>query len=70
VLPMLDAWRGLHTRAAELGRQLVADARQSQACRILRSIPGVGAITATSFATAIEDPGNFKNCGAIQGGRS
>ena len=24
------------------------------------SIPGVGAITATSFATAIEEPGNFK----------
>ena len=24
------------------------------------SIPGVGAITATSFATAIEDPDNFK----------
>ena len=56
VLPMLEAWRGIRIRAAELGRKLVRDARQSQACRILMSIPGIGAITATSFTTAIEEP--------------
>lgn len=60
VLPMLEAWRGIRIRAAELGRQLVRDARESQACRILMSIPGIGAITATSFATAIEEPDNFR----------
>lgn len=65
VLPMLEVWRGMRMRAAELGRQLVADARQSQACRILMSIPGSGAITATSFATAIEDPGNFKTSRSV-----
>jgi transposase len=65
VLPLLDAWKGLRARAADLGRQLVADARQSQACRILMSIPGVGAITATSFATAIEEPGNFKKSRSV-----
>jgi transposase len=57
---MLEAWRGIRIRAAELGRQLVRDARQSQACRILMSIPGIGAITATSFTTAIEEPDNFR----------
>lgn len=65
VLPMVEAWRSIRIRAAELGRQLVADARQSQACRILMSIPGIGAITATSFATAIEDPGNFKKSRSV-----
>src|SRR3954467_9109816 len=65
VLPMLEAWRSLRIRAAELGRQLLAGARQNQACRILMSIPGVGAITATSFATAIEDPDNFKKSRAV-----
>jgi transposase len=65
VLPMLEAWRGLRIRAAELGRQLVAGARQNRACRILMSIPGIGAITATSFATAIEDPANFKNSRSV-----
>lgn len=65
VLPMLEAWRSIRIRAAELGRQLVAVAHQSQACRILMSIPGIGAITATSFATAIEDPGNFKKSRSV-----
>src|ERR1700761_2256952 len=41
VLPILEAWRSLRIRATELGRQLLADARESQACRILMSIPGV-----------------------------
>lgn len=65
VLPMLEAWRSLRLRGAELGRRLLAGARQSQACRILMSIPGVGAITATSFATAIEDPENFKRSRSV-----
>lgn len=65
VLPMLDAWRSVRTRAADLGRQLVSAARQSHSCRILTSIPGVGAITATSFATAIEDPNNFKKSRSV-----
>ena len=65
VLPMLEAWRGIRIRAAELGRQLVRDARESQACRILMSIPGIGAITATSFATAIEEPDNFRKSRSV-----
>ncbi|MBB4383125.1 transposase [Bradyrhizobium sp. SBR1B] len=65
VLPMLEAWRGIRIRAAELGRQLVRDARQSQACRILMSIPGIGVITATAFATAIEEPDNFKKSRSV-----
>jgi transposase len=65
VLPMLDAWRGSRARAAELGKQLMDSARQSDACRLLMSIPGVGVITATSFVTAVEDPGNFKKSRSV-----
>ena len=53
ILPMLEAWRSVRTRASVLGRQLLACARQSAACQQLMSIPGVGAITATSFTAAI-----------------
>ncbi|MDR6146177.1 transposase [Sphingomonas sp. SORGH_AS870] len=59
ILPILEAWRAMRVRAAELGCQLTAAARQSQACQLLMSIPGVGAVTATTFTTAIEDPANF-----------
>ncbi len=65
VLPLLEAWRSTRIRATELGRQLIAQARQSEACQILMSIPGIGAITATSFATAIEDPDNFKKSRSV-----
>jgi transposase len=65
LLPLLDVWRSMRLRAAELGRQLVADARKNEACQLLMSIPGVGVMTATSFATAIEDPGNFRKSRSV-----
>ena len=65
VLPVLEAWRSMRLRAAELGRQLIADARKSEACQLLMSIPGVGTVTATSFTTAIEDPNNFKKSRSV-----
>ena len=61
VLPLLEAWQSLRERVDRLGNQVTATARQRQECRLLMSIPGVGAITATSFVAAIEDPDNFKN---------
>lgn len=59
ILPLLDAWRSLRIQATELGRQLLAEARRSEQCQLLMSIPGVGAITATAYLTAVEDPANF-----------
>jgi len=51
----------IRRRVAELTKQLVAMAREDQRCRLLTSVPGVGTITATAFAAAVEDPANFKN---------
>ena len=65
ILPLLEAWRTLRKQAAELGRQLVAAARQNQACHLLMSIPGVGAFTATSFIVAVEDPANFRSSRSV-----
>jgi len=65
MMPILEAWRSVRARAAELGRQILTDARQSQACQLLMSIPGVGAITATAFTSAIEDPANFKKSRSV-----
>jgi transposase len=65
ILPVLAAWRSVRVRAAELGRQLLADARRSRSCQLLMSIPGVGAITATTFTAAIEDPANFRTSRSV-----
>lgn len=65
ILPLLDAWRGMRARAAELSKQLVASARGSEQCQLLSSIPGVGAVTASSFVAAIEDPENFRKSRSV-----
>ncbi len=52
LLPLLDAWTGLRTRAAELGRRLLADARASQACRLLMAIsPDAEIVICAGFST-------------------
>ncbi|KLK91682.1 transposase [Microvirga vignae] len=65
VLPLLEAWRSLRVRAAELDRQLVATARESASCQLLMSIPGIGAVTSASFTAAIEDPENFRTSRSV-----
>jgi transposase len=65
LLPVLEAWRNVRARASELTRQVLTTARQSDACRLLMSIPGIGAITATAFVAAIEDPENFRKSRSV-----
>lgn len=65
ILPVLEAWRGMRARAAELSKQLVASSRASEQCQLLSSIPGVGAVTASSFVAAIEDPQNFNKSRSV-----
>jgi transposase len=65
IMPLLEAWRSVRLRAAELTRRLISDARQSEACQLLMSIPGVGVVTASAFVTAIEDPANFRRSRSV-----
>jgi len=65
ILPLLEAWRSLRLQAARLGKQLLAEARRNQHCQLLMSIPGIGAITATAYLTAVEDPSNFKRSRSV-----
>lgn len=65
ILPLLEAWRGMRDRTAGLSTQLVAAARTSKQCQLLASIPGVGAVTASSFIAAIEDPENFRKSRSV-----
>lgn len=65
ILPLLDAWRAVRAQAAELGRKVLAQARADEKCQLLMSVPGVGAITATAFIAAVEDPANFKRSRSV-----
>ncbi len=65
ILPLLEAWHDIRKRAADLGRQLLIVARESEATKLLMTIPGIGAVTAVSYVTAIEDPGNFRTSRSV-----
>ncbi len=65
ILPLLEAWHDIRKRAADLSRQLLIAARASQAAKLLMTIPGVGAVTAVSYVTAIENPENFRTSRSV-----
>lgn len=56
---LLEAWRVAGERRQRLDSQLLRLARSHEACQRMITIPGVGAITALTFTTAIDDPNRF-----------
>lgn len=59
VRPMLTARQALRVQFDALHVMVLKAVRTHAACRRLLTVPGVGAVTALSFATAIDDPGRF-----------
>lgn len=60
VQPLLEAWRMLRQKVAGLDTALRAQAKIRDDCRLLMTVPGVGAITALAFASAVDDPARFR----------
>lgn len=56
---MLRARDTLRKEIAALHRQLLAIARNDDVCRRMMTVPGVGALTALTFKTGIDDPSRF-----------
>ncbi|MCK1754144.1 transposase, partial [Bradyrhizobium sp. 137] len=56
---LLEAWRVAGERRQRLDSQLLRLARTDEACQRMITIPGVGAITALTFTTAVDDPNRF-----------
>ena len=59
VRPMLVARAALRQQCAILHKMMLELVRKSTTCRRLMTIPGVGAITAVTFLTTIDDPARF-----------
>lgn len=57
--PLLDLRDRLGVHIDDLDRQMMAWAREDEACRRSMTIPGIGPITSLAFHTAIEDPDHF-----------
>jgi transposase len=57
---MLQARAGLRAEFSKLHRMLLQIARADSDCRRFMTAPGVGAVVAITYKTAIDDPGRFR----------
>jgi transposase len=62
---MLRARDGLRAEFVRLHRRMLAIVRDDAVCRRLMTAPGVGALVAVTFKTAVDDPGRFRTAEAV-----
>jgi transposase len=62
---MLQAREGLQGEFMHLHRQMLAIVRGDAVCRRLMTAPGVGALVAVTFKTAVDDPERFRTAKAV-----
>jgi transposase len=60
LIPLLDARLALYRTYLQLDNQAKALVRKDTVCQRLMTAPGVGAITALTFKSAVDDPTRFK----------
>jgi transposase len=58
--PMLRAREALRTEYQVLHRAVLAIVREDAICRRLMGVPGVGALVAITFTSAVDDPARFR----------
>src|SRR5919112_5135801 len=63
--PMLRAREALRAEYHALHRAMLGIIREDTTCRRLMTVPGVGALVAITFTTAIDDPGRFARSRAV-----
>jgi transposase len=59
VRPMLAAWRQLREQIAVFDKAIREIVRQSATCRLLMSVPGIGALSVLAYVSTVEDPMRF-----------
>lgn len=62
---MLQAREALRTEFAKLHRAMLAIVRESEVCRRLMTVPGVGALIAVTFTAAVDCPERFAKSRAV-----
>ena len=65
VEPMLRAREALRTEYQTLHRAVLAIVREDATCRRLMTVPGVGALVAVTFASAVDDPARFRRSRSV-----
>lgn len=56
IRPMLTAWRRLREQITVFDKAIGAIVKQSATCRLLMSVPGIGALSVLAYVSSVEDP--------------
>jgi transposase len=59
VRPMLAAWRQLREQIAAFDKAVRTLVKFSPVCRLLMSVPGIGALSVLAYVSTVEDPARF-----------
>jgi hypothetical protein len=65
VTPMLRACEALRSEYGRPHRDMLAIVKHDAVCRRLMTVPGVGALVAVTFKSAVDDPGRFAKSKAV-----
>lgn len=65
VQPILDAWRQLRVQIAAFDKAVRDIVKASPTCRLLMTVPGVGALTGRAYVSTVENPDRFKQSRAV-----
>lgn len=64
VHPMLTAWRQLRGQIAVF-KAVRVRVKADPTCRLLMSVPGIGALSVLAYVSTVEDPGRFPRSRAV-----
>ena len=65
VRPLLATWRQLREQIAVFDKAVQQQVRADPICRLLMTVPGIGALSSLVYVSTIEDPGRFSRSRAV-----
>lgn len=65
VRPLLATWRQLREQIAVFDTAVQRRVKADKTCRLLMTVPGIGALSALAFVSTIEDPARFSRSRSV-----
>jgi transposase len=65
VRPLLDTWRQLGDQIATFDKAVQRQVRADPICRLLMTVPGIGALSSLVYVSTVEDPQRFSRSRSV-----
>jgi len=65
VRPLLATWRHLREQIAFFDKAVLQQVRADPICRLLMTVPGIGALSSLMYVSTVENPSRFARSQAV-----